>query len=186
MLQTATYPGALNYKNAPTPSPSPQRRRPPPPPSPRFRPKRFKTGTGKTTTVVALVREAVARGWRCLVCAPSNVAVDGILERLVAVEGTGGGNGGGGNEGGRKSGGGRPRVVRMGHPARLLPQVIVSREIARDRALGVQEARARVARSNDRSDVRRKRRVLCPTLSCVICVVAVELSPGPLASLYLV
>ncbi|CAM9164154.1 unnamed protein product, partial [Scytosiphon promiscuus] len=39
-------------------------------------------GTGKTTTVVALVKEAVARGWRCLVCAPSNVAVDGILERL--------------------------------------------------------------------------------------------------------
>lgn len=87
-------------------------------------------GTGKTTTVVALVREAVARGWRCLVCAPSNVAVDGILERLVAAEadggsdgdGTGGGGGGGGH-GGRKHGG-RPRVVRMGHPARLLPQVM--------------------------------------------------------------
>ncbi|CAN0548809.1 unnamed protein product, partial [Ectocarpus sp. 8 AP-2014] len=65
-------------------------------------------GTGKTTTVVALVREAVARGWRCLVCAPSNVAVDGILEKLVAAE---------------EKVGGRPRVVRMGHPARLLPQV---------------------------------------------------------------
>ncbi|CAN0469770.1 unnamed protein product, partial [Ectocarpus sp. 12 AP-2014] len=62
-------------------------------------------GTGKTTTVVALIREAVAHGWRCLVCAPSNVAVDGILEKLVAKLG------------------GRPRVVRMGHPARLLPQV---------------------------------------------------------------
>ncbi|CAN0208576.1 unnamed protein product, partial [Hapterophycus canaliculatus] len=83
-------------------------------------------GTGKTTTVVALVREAVARGWRCLVCAPSNVAVDGILERLVASEGTGGT--GGGSGGGR---GGRPRVVRMGHPARLLPEVMMTR-FARD------------------------------------------------------
>lgn len=54
-------------------------------------------------------------------CAPSNVAVDGILERLVAVEaGSGGGSGSGG--GGRKSGD-RLRVARMGHPARLLPQV---------------------------------------------------------------
>ena len=52
-------------------------------------------------------------------CAPSNVAVDGILERLVAAE-AGSGSGGGG--GGRKSGD-RLRVARMGHPARLLPQV---------------------------------------------------------------
>ncbi|CAN0509548.1 unnamed protein product, partial [Ectocarpus sp. 12 AP-2014] len=79
--------------------------------------------------VVALIREAVARGWRCLVCAPSNVAVDGILEKLVAVEegggggSAGGGGGGGGGYGGKKLGG-RPRVVRMGHPARLLPQVL--------------------------------------------------------------
>lgn len=82
-------------------------------------------GTGKTTTVVALVREAVARGWRCLVCAPSNVAVDGILERLVAAEagsGSGSGSGGTGGGGGRKNGD-RLRVARMGHPARLLPQV---------------------------------------------------------------
>lgn len=79
-------------------------------------------GTGKTTTVVALVLEAVARGWRCLVCAPSNVAVDGILERLVTTEddknGGGGGSGGGG---GPKTG--RPRVIRLGHPARLWPHV---------------------------------------------------------------
>lgn len=52
-------------------------------------------------------------------CAPSNVAVDGILERLVAAEdGSGSGSGGGG----RKSGD-RLCVARMGHPARLLPQV---------------------------------------------------------------
>lgn len=75
-------------------------------------------GTGKTTTVVALILEAVAREWRCLVCAPSNVAVDGILEKLLAAEE--------GVPGGKSDGGGkgrRPRVVRLGHPARLLPQV---------------------------------------------------------------
>lgn len=74
-------------------------------------------GTGKTTAVVALVLEAVARGWRCLVCAPSNVAVDGILERVV-VEGR--------KSDGRGNGQRRVRVVRMGHPARLLPQASLS------------------------------------------------------------
>jgi hypothetical protein len=33
-------------------------------------------GTGKTTTVVAFIQEAVARGLRVLACAPSNVATD--------------------------------------------------------------------------------------------------------------
>lgn len=59
-------------------------------------------------------------------CAPSNVAVDSILERLVAAEaGSRSGSGGGGSSGGgvgRKNSN-RLRVVRMGHPARLLPQV---------------------------------------------------------------
>ena len=39
-------------------------------------------GTGKTTAVVSLVEEAVKQGWRVLVTAPSNVAVDNVLERL--------------------------------------------------------------------------------------------------------
>jgi ATP-dependent RNA/DNA helicase IGHMBP2 len=59
-------------------------------------------GTGKTTTVVELIRQAVRRGERVLVCAPSNLAVDNLLERLVRqVE----------------------RVVRLGHPARVLPEL---------------------------------------------------------------
>mmetsp|Transcript_2872 Transcript_2872/g.7593 ORF Transcript_2872/g.7593 Transcript_2872/m.7593 type:complete len:378 (-) Transcript_2872:125-1258(-) len=42
-------------------------------------------GTGKTTAVVELIRRAVlVRGWRVLVCAPSNVAVDNVLEKLVS------------------------------------------------------------------------------------------------------
>ena len=63
-------------------------------------------GTGKSTTLVALIRALVARGQRVLVCAPSNVAVDTLVERLVAAEGP------------------KFPVVRVGHPARLLPSVL--------------------------------------------------------------
>ncbi|MGE3803228.1 MAG: AAA domain-containing protein [Gemmataceae bacterium] len=59
-------------------------------------------GTGKTTTVVELIRQAVARGDKILACAPSNLAVDNLLERL-AKAGT--------------------RVLRLGHPARVLPEL---------------------------------------------------------------
>ena len=55
-------------------------------------------GTGKTTTVVELIMQAVARGERVLACAPSNTAVDNLLERLIRF---------------------RQRVVRLGHPARV-------------------------------------------------------------------
>jgi superfamily I DNA and/or RNA helicase len=57
-------------------------------------------GTGKTTTVVEVIRQAVRRGDRVLVCAPSNLAVDNLLERLIAFD---------------------EKAVRLGHPARVLP-----------------------------------------------------------------
>ncbi|MFO0927274.1 MAG: AAA domain-containing protein [Gemmataceae bacterium] len=57
-------------------------------------------GTGKTTTVVELIRRAVRRGQRVLVCAPSNLAVDNVLEKLLAFG---------------------EKAVRLGHPARVLP-----------------------------------------------------------------
>ena len=57
-------------------------------------------GAGKTTTLVELVRQAVRRGDRVLVCAPSNLAVDNLLERLVACG---------------------EKALRLGHPARVLP-----------------------------------------------------------------
>jgi superfamily I DNA and/or RNA helicase len=59
-------------------------------------------GTGKTTTVVELIIQAVSRGEKVLACAPSNTAVDNILERLVRA---------------------RQKVVRVGHPARVNEQL---------------------------------------------------------------
>ena len=41
-------------------------------------------GTGKTTTIVELIAQCAARGERVLACAPSNVAVDNMLERVAA------------------------------------------------------------------------------------------------------
>ena len=55
-------------------------------------------GTGKTTTVVELIRQAVLREQKVLACAPSNTAVDNLLQRLVAAD---------------------VNVVRLGHPARV-------------------------------------------------------------------
>jgi len=57
-------------------------------------------GTGKTTALVEMIRQAVSRGERVLACAPSNMAVDNLLERLL--------------QGGEKA-------VRLGHPARVMP-----------------------------------------------------------------
>jgi hypothetical protein len=65
-------------------------------------------GTGKTTATVALVAAAVKQGWRVLVAAPSNVAVDNVLERLGDLERMDGG-----------AGGQKVRAVRLGHPARV-------------------------------------------------------------------
>lgn len=57
-------------------------------------------GTGKTTAVVELIRQAVRRGEKVLACAPSHLAVDNLLERLVAAG---------------------AKAIRLGHPVRVLP-----------------------------------------------------------------
>ncbi len=57
-------------------------------------------GTGKTRTLVEVVRQLVARGDRILCTAPSNSAVDNLGERLAAAG---------------------IRIVRLGHPARVDP-----------------------------------------------------------------
>lgn len=55
-------------------------------------------GTGKTTTVAELIRQAVLRGERVLACAPSNTGVDNLLEKLIGLG---------------------VHAVRIGHPARV-------------------------------------------------------------------
>jgi len=60
-------------------------------------------GTGKTTVLVEVIRRAAARGEQVLAAAPSNLAVDNLVERLV--------------EAGLS-------CVRLGHPARVLPALL--------------------------------------------------------------
>lgn len=60
-------------------------------------------GTGKTHTLIELIIQMVRRGYRILVCGPSNISVDNIVERLVPH---------------------KIPLVRVGHPARLLPSVV--------------------------------------------------------------
>ena len=59
-------------------------------------------GTGKTTTVVEVIIQTINSGGKVLVCAPSNVAVDNIHERLIEFMG---------GEGGR--------FLRIGQPPRI-------------------------------------------------------------------
>jgi superfamily I DNA and/or RNA helicase len=56
-------------------------------------------GTGKTTVLVEIILQSVKKGMRVLASAPSNIAVDNLVEKLVNSQ---------------------VRVVRMGHPARTL------------------------------------------------------------------
>ncbi|KAL4884238.1 P-loop containing nucleoside triphosphate hydrolase protein [Aspergillus karnatakaensis] len=60
-------------------------------------------GTGKTHTIIELITQMVRRNLRVLVCGPSNISVDNIVERLAPN---------------------KVPVVRIGHPARLLPSVL--------------------------------------------------------------
>ncbi len=60
-------------------------------------------GTGKTTTLTKCIKEIAKNEKQVLVCAPSNAAVDLLVEKLVG-EGL--------------------NVLRIGHPARLTPEVV--------------------------------------------------------------
>lgn len=89
-------------------------------------------GTGKTTTVAELVQQAVhCHKMKVLVTAPSNVAVDNVLERLVLpspspkVQST---RGRGTRKEKRKEQQQQKRrkisAVRLGHPARIKPSIL--------------------------------------------------------------
>src|SRR6266568_616039 len=97
-------------------------------------------GTGKTTVLVEVVRRAVARGESVLAAAPSNLAVDNLLERLLAA-GVGG--------------------VRVGHPARVLPALLehtLEAQVAGHEAARIAQDLVREALELRRSARKRKQR----------------------------
>jgi DNA polymerase alpha-associated DNA helicase A len=59
--------------------------------------------TGKTHTLIELILQLLKRNLRVLVCGPSNISVDNIVERLAPH---------------------KVPLIRLGHPARLLPSVL--------------------------------------------------------------
>jgi DNA polymerase alpha-associated DNA helicase A len=60
-------------------------------------------GTGKTHTLIELILQLLKQKLRILVCGPSNISVDNIVERLAWH---------------------KVPMIRLGHPARLLPSVL--------------------------------------------------------------
>lgn len=60
-------------------------------------------GTGKTQSTIELIRQLLKLKLRLLVCGPSNISVDNIVERLAPH---------------------KIAMIRLGHPARLLPSVL--------------------------------------------------------------
>jgi superfamily I DNA and/or RNA helicase len=110
-------------------------------------------GTGKTTTLSEIIYQAVQRGDRVLACAPSNTAVDNLLERLVAM---------------------MPGVLRVGHPARVfeslrghtLDELVdndPSSDVIRDMRRELGELMRSAARAHRGRDARKRRSLLYST-----------------------
>lgn len=117
-------------------------------------------GTGKTTAVVEVVRQSVARGESVLATAPSNVAVDNLVERLARAG---------------------LDVVRIGHPARLLPAVrahaldarveeVEDKRVTRALRREIEQLQRSISRSlrrSERRDLRSEQRALRRELRAV-------------------
>jgi len=114
-------------------------------------------GTGKTTTLVEVIRRAVRRGERVLVCGPSNMAVDNLFERLLRQG---------------------EQAIRLGHPARVMPElrnqtlemlvdrhpdVRVARKLVKE-ALALFRRAARYTRAKPEPGMRREMRAEAKTL----------------------
>ena len=84
-------------------------------------------GTGKTGVVIEIIRRAVASGQRVLACAPSNAAVDNLVERLAKL-----------NTANEQDAGNNIDFVRIGAPERISSAALESSLDARiDRETGV-------------------------------------------------
>ena len=84
-------------------------------------------GTGKTGVVIEIIRRAVASGQRVLACAPSNAAVDNLVERLAKL-----------NTANEQNAGNNIDFVRIGAPERISSAALESSLDARiDRETGV-------------------------------------------------
>ncbi len=110
-------------------------------------------GTGKTTTLAEVVYQAVKRGERVLACAPSNTAVDNLLQRLVGM---------------------LPRTLRVGHPARVFEELrghtldeLVDNDpssaIIKDMRRELEELMRSAARANRGRDAKKRRSLLYST-----------------------
>ncbi|OQO09929.1 hypothetical protein B0A48_04284 [Cryoendolithus antarcticus] len=66
-------------------------------------------GTGKTQTLIVLIQLLLQQNQRILVCGPSNISVDNLVERLGSA---------------LKEDNKKVLMIRLGHPARLLPGVL--------------------------------------------------------------
>ncbi|WP_149495644.1 AAA domain-containing protein [Roseiconus lacunae] len=110
-------------------------------------------GTGKTTTLAEVIYQAVERGDKVLACAPSNTAVDNLLERLVPLV---------------------PAVLRVGHPARVfeslrghtldeLVEADPSSAVIKDMRRELTEVLRSAARPGRGRDARRRRNLLYGT-----------------------
>jgi ATP-dependent RNA/DNA helicase IGHMBP2 len=90
-------------------------------------------GTGKTRTLIELIRQALRRSERLLVTAASHAAVDNLAERLIDAQ---------------------VPVLRLGHPARVSERVLASTLDAR---LDASDARQRARRlMAEASELRRR------------------------------
>ncbi|XP_071955518.1 DNA-binding protein SMUBP-2-like [Antedon mediterranea] len=104
-------------------------------------------GTGKTTTVIEVIQQAVKCKLKVLACAPSNVAVDNLVERLAVS---------------------KVKIIRLGHPARAhrgiqkysldaILSVSEATKIVQDVRRDIDKAQASIAKSRDKEERRKLR-----------------------------